>query len=84
MAVLFAFEKERSVGEANARQYVCLSFLVSIVDFGPDHFLFSSMHFAPSLVISEEDLKEAVKIIGECIPGDGGSDEKGHTDRLTL
>ncbi|KAF8816884.1 ornithine aminotransferase [Phlegmacium glaucopus] len=50
------------------------------------------VRFAPPLVISDEDLKEAVKIIGEClldldqledIPGDGKS-EKGHTDRLTL
>jgi len=50
------------------------------------------VRFAPPLVISEEDLREAVKIIGEClvdldqlddIPGDGKS-EKGHTDRLTL
>jgi len=50
------------------------------------------VRFAPPLVISEEDLKEAVKIIGEClvdldqlddIPGDENS-ERGHTDRLTL
>jgi len=50
------------------------------------------VRFAPPLVISEEDLKEAVTIIGEClldfdqlddIPGDEKS-EKGHTDRLTL
>jgi ornithine--oxo-acid transaminase len=50
------------------------------------------IRFAPPLVISEEDLKEAVKIIGEClidldqlddIPGVDDS-EKGHTDRLTL
>jgi len=50
------------------------------------------VRFAPPLVISEEDLTESVKIIGEClldfdqlddIPGDEKS-EKGHTDRLTL
>lgn len=29
--------------------------------------LFSSVRFAPPLVISDEDLKEAVKIIGECL-----------------
>jgi len=49
------------------------------------------VRFAPPLVISEEDLKKAVKIIGECledldklddIPGDAQS-EKGHIDTLT-
>ncbi|KDR78255.1 hypothetical protein GALMADRAFT_245341 [Galerina marginata CBS 339.88] len=50
------------------------------------------IRFAPPLVIEEDDLKEAVKIIGEClsdldqideIPGDDAS-EKGHKDGLTL
>ncbi|KAH9476926.1 ornithine aminotransferase [Psilocybe cubensis] len=50
------------------------------------------IRFAPPLVIEEETLKEAVKIIGEClidldlideIPGDDAS-EKGHKDGLTL
>jgi len=50
------------------------------------------IRFAPPLVIDEQDLKEAVKIIGEClsdldqldeIPGDDAS-EKGHKDGLTL
>jgi len=50
-----------------------------------------SIRFAPPLVISEEDLADAVKILGECledldeieeIPGDEGS-EKGHKDTLT-
>ncbi|KAJ3510582.1 hypothetical protein NLJ89_g4589 [Agrocybe chaxingu] len=50
------------------------------------------IRFAPPLVISEKDLLEAVKILGEClvdldqideIPGEDGS-EKGHTDTLTL
>jgi ornithine--oxo-acid transaminase len=50
----------------------------------------SSIRFAPPLVISEEELAEAVKIIGEClvdldqledIPGDEGS-EKGYQDML--
>jgi len=48
------------------------------------------VRFAPPLVIEEEDLRNAIKIIGECledldklddIPGDVGS-EKGHTDNL--
>ncbi|KAF8147668.1 ornithine aminotransferase [Crassisporium funariophilum] len=50
------------------------------------------IRFAPPLVIEEDLLKEAVRIIGEClidldeldeIPGDMGS-EKGHKDGLTL
>ncbi|KAF8952445.1 ornithine aminotransferase [Flammula alnicola] len=50
------------------------------------------IRFAPPLVIEEEDLKEAVNIIAEClidldqleeIPGDDAS-EKGHADVLTL
>ncbi|CAK5271232.1 unnamed protein product [Mycena citricolor] len=49
------------------------------------------IRFAPPLVISEEDLLRAVKIIGEClvdldtldeIPGEVDS-EKGHTDNVT-
>jgi len=49
------------------------------------------IRFAPPLVISEEDLMKAVKIIGECladldkidqIPGDEGS-EQGHADTIT-
>ncbi|KAF8064339.1 ornithine-oxo-acid aminotransferase [Lyophyllum atratum] len=49
------------------------------------------VRFAPPLVISEEDLKKAVKIIGECledldklddIPGEEQS-EKGHVDTVT-
>ncbi|KAF8900129.1 ornithine aminotransferase [Gymnopilus junonius] len=49
------------------------------------------IRFAPPLVIEEQDLKEAVKIIGECltdldqldeIPGEDAS-EKGHKDTLT-
>ncbi|KAK7447107.1 ornithine aminotransferase [Stygiomarasmius scandens] len=49
------------------------------------------IRFAPPLVISEEDLMKAVKIIGECledldkldeIPGEVDS-EKGHTDNVT-
>jgi len=49
------------------------------------------VRFAPPLVISEEDLLKAVKIIGEClvdldaldeIPGDD-SDEHGHVDLVT-
>ncbi|KZP05378.1 ornithine-oxo-acid aminotransferase [Athelia psychrophila] len=51
----------------------------------------NTIRFAPPLVISEEDLMKAVKIIGEClvdldkldeIPGDEGS-EKGHEDDFT-
>jgi ornithine--oxo-acid transaminase len=51
-----------------------------------------SIRFAPPLVISEEDLDKAIKIIGEClndldvldeIPGEEGS-ENGHVDTLTL
>lgn len=50
------------------------------------------VRFAPPLVIEENDLEEAVRIIGGClvdldcldeIPGDDAS-EKGHTDVLTL
>ncbi|KAG6329832.1 hypothetical protein ID866_9258 [Astraeus odoratus] len=49
------------------------------------------IRFAPPLVISEEDLKKAIKVIAECledldklddIPGEVES-EKGHTDTLT-
>lgn len=64
MAVLFAFEEPRRFGEAYSRQYVCISSLFCL------EFLiisFSSIRFAPPLVISQEDLEEAVKIIGECL-----------------
>jgi len=49
------------------------------------------VRFAPPLVIEEEDLRRAIKVIGEClqdldnlddIPGDVGS-EQGHTDIVT-
>ncbi|KAF8228727.1 ornithine-oxo-acid aminotransferase [Tricholoma matsutake] len=49
------------------------------------------VRFAPPLVIEEEDLRRAVKVIGECledldnlddIPGDVGS-EQGHMDNVT-
>ena len=65
MAVLFTFEEQRHVGKANACQYVCFPFLPFFPKIVPDHFF--SVRFAPPLVISEEDLKEAVKIIGECL-----------------
>ena len=67
MAVLFAFEEQGRFGEADARQYVCsplplLCCLQNLI------VLFnSSVRFAPPLVISEEDMKESVKIIGECL-----------------
>jgi len=49
------------------------------------------VRFAPPLVIKEEDLRRAIKVIGEClqdldnlddIPGDIGS-ERGHMDNVT-
>ena len=66
MAVLSAFEEQGRFGEADARQHVCpfaLLFAFSNRSFA----LCSSVRFAPPLVITEEDLKEAVKIIGECL-----------------
>lgn len=68
MAVLFAFEEQRRFGEADARQYVCVPSLFCCCNFLTVLLLcFSSVRFAPPLVISEEDMKEAVKIIGECL-----------------
>ncbi len=74
-------------------------FLFSLEKYSPNvcfgyclYFFAFSVRFAPPLVILEEDLAEAVKIIGEClvdidqleyIPGDVGS-EKGHKDILAV
>lgn len=93
MAVLPVAEEPRVVGKANARERVGLPFffsfqprgvlIVFILDIASD-FRYS-VRLAPPLVISEEDLAKAVRIIGEClvdidelenIPGDVGS-EKG-------
>ena len=69
MAVLFAFEEQRRFGEADARQYVCVPLLccLQILIFFFFFASFSSVRFAPPLVISEEEMKEAVKTIGECL-----------------
>lgn len=63
MAVLFVAEESRSAGEAHACQYVSL--FCSLRSVGVE--VVGSVRFAPPLVISEEDLKRAVKIIGECL-----------------
>ena len=66
MAVLFAFEEPRRFGETYAREFVCCCSFLLFVD-SDRFFCLYSVRFAPPLVISDEDMKEAVKIIGECL-----------------
>ena len=47
--------------------FFALLFLDAISDRPFFAFVFFSVRFAPPLVISEEDMKDAVKIIGECL-----------------
>jgi len=54
----------------HVNMFVSLLFLCLASGLVPDcsfFSFFSSVRFAPPLVISDEDLKEAVKIIGECL-----------------
>ena len=64
MAAMPAFEESRCVGETDACEYVRLDFVLS---FSCSYLGFCSIRFAPPLVISEEDLLKAVRIIGKCL-----------------
>jgi 4-aminobutyrate aminotransferase-like enzyme len=74
---VFAHEEQRALGEANACQHVSDAARVGRVvndrASGPGFGLSDvanasrSIRFAPPLVISEEDLRRAIKIIGESL-----------------
>lgn len=94
MAALPAVKEQRGVGKAHPYQHVSYWFrcFVTYKTNELRFFFLARIRFAPPLVISEEDLAHAVKVIGEClidldklddIPGDEGS-EKGHTDVLAI
>jgi 4-aminobutyrate aminotransferase-like enzyme len=63
MAALLVAEEPRRVGQAHPCQRVSLLWSCGV----PRLIACSSIRFAPPLVIEEEDLKKAVKIIGECL-----------------
>lgn len=69
MAVLSPAEEPGGVGEADACQYVRFRFSLTCVFVGRLIVCMyaCSVRFAPPLVIAEEDLLRAVKIIGECL-----------------
>ncbi|KAF8890761.1 pyridoxal phosphate-dependent transferase [Infundibulicybe gibba] len=81
-------DEKKSVRGRTAWQF-CLLLKSKGVLAKPTHV--NIVRFAPPLVISEEELAKAIRIIGEClidldeleeIPGEEGS-ERGHTDGLT-
>lgn len=81
-------DEEKSIKGRSAWQF-CLLLKSRGVLAKPTHV--NIIRFAPPLVISEEDLRKAIKVIAECledldklddIPGEVES-EKGHTDTIT-
>jgi acetylornithine/succinyldiaminopimelate/putrescine aminotransferase len=67
MAALPLAEESRGSGEAHPRQHVACFVIFSLISHIFMRSGFSRIRFAPPLVISEEDLMNAVDIIRRCL-----------------